>query len=91
MAETKVGDLTVDELEALIAKAVADGVKRAQRPRDDLQALSMTETARRLGVSRRTLDHLRSTGEIDLPTVQIGRRQLVPLASIERLLASDEG
>lgn len=45
------------------------------------QLLSMDEAARRVSLSRRTLDTHASTG--DLPTIKIGRRRLVRIEALD--------
>lgn len=48
-------------------------------------AASIVEAARAIGVGRTTLYELISSGE--LPVVKIGRRTLIPLTSINALIA----
>jgi excisionase family DNA binding protein len=48
------------------------------------KTISVEEAGRRLGVSRNLAYEAAKRGEI--PTIKIGRRLLVPLASFERLL-----
>jgi excisionase family DNA binding protein len=57
--------------------------------RIEAQALSITEAAKRLGVHRETLRAAIARGEI--PAGRVGRRWLVPVAAIERLLAGRAG
>ncbi|MGA3354791.1 MAG: helix-turn-helix domain-containing protein [Acidimicrobiales bacterium] len=49
------------------------------------QALSIAEAASRLGVHRQTLRAAIRRGE--LPAARLGRRWLVPVAALDRLLA----
>lgn len=50
----------------------------------DEQLLSMDEAARRVGLSRRTLDMHSSTGA--LPTIKIGRRRLVRAEALKAFI-----
>ncbi len=49
-------------------------------PGDELQTVNLTEAARRLGVSRTTVYRLVVKG--DLPTVQIGELERIPLRGL---------
>jgi excisionase family DNA binding protein len=49
------------------------------------QALTITAAAQRLGVHRETVRAAIERGEI--PAARIGRRWLVPIAALDRLLA----
>lgn len=49
------------------------------------QTLTVTEAAKRLGVGRASAYEAARTGQI--PTVRIGKRILVPVAALERMLA----
>ncbi len=53
-------------------------------PPADRLALTVDETAARLGISRPTAYEGVRTGTI--PSVKIGRRILVPIAALERML-----
>jgi excisionase family DNA binding protein len=55
------------------------------RPR----TLSVEETAKELGISRNTAYEAARRGEI--PTIQIGRRLLVPRIALERMLRGEAG
>ncbi len=50
-------------------------------------AVTIAEAARRLGVHRETLRGAIRRGEI--PAARLGRRWLVPVAAIDRLVADD--
>jgi excisionase family DNA binding protein len=50
-------------------------------------AMTVEETAARLGISRPTAYEAVKTGSI--PSIKIGRRILVPLAALERMLAGE--
>jgi excisionase family DNA binding protein len=52
------------------------------------QALTIGEAARRLGVHRETLRAAIDRGEI--PAARLGRRWLVPVAVLDRLLSASE-
>ena len=52
---------------------------------DTALTLSVTETAQRLRISRGAAYNAVTAGEI--PSVRIGRRVLVPVAALERMLA----
>jgi excisionase family DNA binding protein len=49
------------------------------------QALTIADAARRLGVHRETLRAAIERGEV--PAARLGRRWLVPVAALDRLLA----
>ena len=49
------------------------------------QALSILEAAEILGISRSTAYEAAKTGE--LPTIKLGKRILVPLVALERMLS----
>lgn len=51
--------------------------------------ITITEAAQRLGISKSHAYELAASG--DLPALRLGRRVLVPLSALERLLASAEG
>lgn len=55
---------------------------------NDRVCLSIAEVSRRLGVCRATGYNLAHTGQ--LPVVRLGRRLLVPVAGLEKLLAGVE-
>jgi excisionase family DNA binding protein len=57
---------------------VLDGTSRPTD--DDLEAVSVADAARRLGISRSKLYELIGANEI--PTMTIGRRRLVPLSAL---------
>lgn len=48
--------------------------------------MSVTEAAKRLGVSRNLAYEAARRG--DIPTIKIGKRLLVPIAALHRLLAN---
>jgi excisionase family DNA binding protein len=50
--------------------------------------LSQRDAARLLGLSVRTLERWRRTGEVDLPYVKLGNSVRYKLESIERCVAS---
>lgn len=52
-------------------------------------AISMREAARLLGVSPRTVAKLVALNE--LPSTTVGRRRIIPMTAIERLIASSNG
>lgn len=71
---------SVDQL----AKAVADKLGRSEPPR--LPALvSIREASERLGIGRSTIYRLISLG--DIVPKRIGRRTLIPVIQIDRILA----
>jgi excisionase family DNA binding protein len=49
--------------------------------------LTITETAKRLGIGRSAAYEAARTGQI--PTIKIGKRILVPLTALERLLSGE--
>jgi len=55
----------------------------------DLLAVSISEAARRLGVSERTIATLLARKE--LPSRRIGRRRVVLVTELERFLRRDHG
>lgn len=52
-------------------------------------ALTIDEAAEALRVSTRTVERLIASGH--LPSRKLGRRRVVPLAALERLLADADG
>jgi excisionase family DNA binding protein len=52
------------------------------------QAITIGEAAQRLGVHRETLRCAIERGEI--PAARLGRRWLVPVAALDRILALDD-
>ena len=48
-------------------------------------SLSVEGTARALGISKRQVYYLMGAG--DLPSFNVGKRRLIPVAEIERLIA----
>jgi excisionase family DNA binding protein len=52
-------------------------------------AVSVEEAAKRLGISPRGVARLMTSGE--LPSLRVGRRRLVPLGALERLIARGTG
>ena len=52
---------------------------------DDRQTITVEEAGRRLGISRNTAYMAVQRGEI--PAIRIGRRLVVPVAALDRLLA----
>ncbi len=54
----------------------------------DRKTLSVTEAAEVLGIGRSAAYEAARVGEI--PTVRIGKRVLVPIAALERMLAGSE-
>lgn len=54
----------------------------------DKKTLTIPEAARVLGIGRSAAYEAARTGEI--PTIHIGRRILVPIVGLERLLDSDQ-
>ena len=52
------------------------------------KTLTVSETAKRLGVSRNSAYEAVRTGEI--PSIRIGSRILVPLAALDRMLSGAE-
>lgn len=56
---------------------------------DPVQAISRNEAAHRLGVHRATVSRAIERGE--LHAVRFGRRVLIPVSEIERILASRAG
>jgi excisionase family DNA binding protein len=57
-------------------------------PSDAPKALTIGEAAHRLGVHRATLRAAIDRGEV--PAARIGRRWLVPIAVLDRILGIDE-
>jgi excisionase family DNA binding protein len=51
---------------------------------NEILAVSVAEAARRLGVSHRTVGYLMARGE--LYSRKIGRRRVIPVSALERLL-----
>jgi excisionase family DNA binding protein len=59
--------------------------EKQERPKQERRALSVEETAEVTGLSRASV--YRAIGAGTLVTVKVGSRRLVPVASIEALLA----
>lgn len=73
------------ELATLLAALSAhSGQERPNVAPGDPQAVNGASAARLLGVSERTVRRMRADGR--LPSVRVGRRVLVPLAGVRRLL-----
>jgi excisionase family DNA binding protein len=62
------------------------GKDRPENQQLERKTLSVEDAGKVLGLSRASAYAAAQTG--DLPTIRIGRRLLVPIAAIERLLAS---
>jgi excisionase family DNA binding protein len=78
-------DVFADHLAAGLLERVDRRVQELAVERAPLHgAISIEEAARRLGISPRGVARLMSTGE--LPSVRVGRRRLVSLGALERLL-----
>lgn len=58
-----------------------------QSPKKCPETVSIEECARMLGVSRNTAYEAAKRGEI--PTIRIGRRLLVPLVALRRMLEGE--
>jgi excisionase family DNA binding protein len=63
-----------------------NGKDRQENQQLERKTLSVEDAGKVLGLSRASAYAAAQTG--DLPTIRIGRRLLVPIAAIERLLAS---
>jgi len=64
----------------------SDGPPEAVREPRRRLAMSVTEAARMLGISRGLAYELVHRGE--LPVIQLGRRLVVPIVALERLVAA---
>jgi len=81
------GTLTEDDPEAVALIRCLNLLGEHDPGRDPLpQALSMTETAEELGISRRSVYNMIESGELE--TVTIRRRRLVPVSELARLLVA---
>jgi excisionase family DNA binding protein len=56
---------------------------------EDVLAVNVTEAARRLSVSPRTVATL--LAQKKLPSLKVGRRRIVPVAALEAFIRSDHG
>ena len=63
-----------------------NGRDRQENQQLERKTLSVEDAGKVLGLSRASAYAAAQTG--DLPTIRIGRRLLVPIAAVERLLAS---
>jgi excisionase family DNA binding protein len=70
------------EIQSRSSQSGAQGSTNAAR-----LAMTVEETAARLGISRPTAYEAVKTGSI--PSIRIGRRVLVPIAALERLFGGD--
>ncbi|MBV9600727.1 MAG: excisionase family DNA-binding protein [Chloroflexi bacterium] len=91
MAERASDDLElVDRLLELVAERLAAGIlarvdARADQLASDSAALNLRAAAGRLGISQRGVERLIASGR--LPSMQVGRRRVIPLQAINHLLA----
>jgi excisionase family DNA binding protein len=58
-----------------------------QDPNTDRQTVTVEETAKRLGIGRNTAYDAVRRG--DIPSIRIGRRVVVPVAVLERMLTGE--
>jgi excisionase family DNA binding protein len=68
-------------------KKEAPRKRKAKQVATDALAIDIPEAARRLGIGRNQAYASAQRGE--LPTVAFGKRRLVPLMALERLLRGD--
>jgi excisionase family DNA binding protein len=62
--------------------------RKAAQDAEDRLAIDIPEAARRLGIGRNQAYEAAKAGE--LPTIPFGKRRVVPLVALERLLRADD-
>jgi excisionase family DNA binding protein len=62
--------------------------RKAAQDAEDRLAIDIPEAARRLGIGRNQAYEAAQRGE--LPTIPFGKRRVVPLVALDRLLRADD-